>query len=314
MLRRFALTRNGAREANPREKHEHGHRYHRAASHPGIQVRVRDPDRRRHVPPGVERRRRAGHLAQEARTRMDARVAPEGPQGVAGDDGADLAQRSLPVAEVPGDQLLLGPEEPEEAGQPRRRRSRNQEDVRQAGNSARGAEGALRCGRRRGVRLGLGRHHLQEEARRARHHLLLVLGGGREPSRAGAEVPRLGRAAHRQLLRRAQHGGVQRRLVRLHAEGRSLPDGAVDLLPHQREGDGPVRAHADHRRRRRLRQLSRRLHRADARREPAARRGRRADRPGRRDDQVLHGPELVPRRQGRQGRHLQLRHQARQVR
>ena len=37
----------------------------------------------------------------------------------------------------------------------------------------------------------------------------------------------------------------------------------------------PVRAHADHRRRGRLRQLSRRLHRADARREPAAcRRGR----------------------------------------
>ena len=30
-------------------------------------------------------------------------------------------------------------------------------------------------------------------------------------------------------------------------------------------------------------------------------------------DQVLDGPELVPRRQGRQGRHLQLRHQARQA-
>ena len=98
----------------------------------------------------------------------------------------------------------------------------------------------------------------------------------REPSRAGAQVPRLGRAAHRQLLRRAQLGGVQRRLVRLRAEGRPLPDGAVDLLPHQRQGHRPVRAHADHRRRGRLRQLPRRLHRADARREPAARRGRRA--------------------------------------
>jgi hypothetical protein len=41
----------------------------------------------------------------------------------------------------------------------------------------------------------------------------------------------------------------------------------------------PVRAHADHRRRRRLRQLPRRLHRPDARREPAARRRRRAGRP-----------------------------------
>ena len=36
------------------------------------------------------------------------------------------------------------------------------------------------------------------------------------------------------------------------------------------------------------------------------------DRPRRRDDQVLDRPELVSRRQGRQGRHLQLRHQARQ--
>ena len=32
-----------------------------------------------------------------------------------------------------------------------------------------------------------------------------------------------------------------------------------------------------------------------------------------RPDQVLHRAELVPGRQGRQGRHLQLRHQARQV-
>ena len=47
--------------------------------------------------------------------------------------------------------------------------------------------------------------------------------------------------------------------------------------------------------------------------EPAARRGRRARRARRRDDQVLDRAELVPRRQGRQGRHLQLRHQARQV-
>ena len=74
---------------------------------------------------------------------------------------------------------------------------------------------------------------------------------------------------------------------------------------------GSVRAHAHHRRGRRLRQLPGRLHRADARREPAARRRGRAGRARRRPDQVLDGPELVPRRQGRQGRHLQLRHQAR---
>ena len=51
--------------------------------------------------------------------------------------------------------------------------------------------------------------------------------------------------------------------------GRALPDGALDLFPHQREEYRPVRAHADHRRRGRLCQLSRRLHGAPARREPA---------------------------------------------
>ena len=51
----------------------------------------------------------------------------------------------------------------------------------------------------------------------------------------------------------------------------------------------------------------------DPRREPAARRRRRARGARRRRDQVLDRPELVPRRQGRQGRHLQLRHQARRL-
>ena len=48
------------------------------------------------------------------------------------------------------------------------------------------------------------------------------------------QLPRQRGAPHRQLLRRAQLGGVHRRLVRVRAEGRALPDGAVDLLPHQR--------------------------------------------------------------------------------
>ena len=46
--------------------------------------------------------------------------------------------------------------------------------------------------------------------------------------------------------------------------------------------------------------------------ESAARRGRRARRAQGRDDQVLDRAELVCRRQGRRGRHLQLRHEARQ--
>ncbi len=78
--------------------------------------------------------------------------------------------------------------------------------------------------------------------------------------------------------------------------GRALPDGALDLFPHQREEHRPVRADADHRRQGRLRQLSRRLHRAEARREPASRRGRRTRHARRRRDQVLDGAELVSRR------------------
>jgi Fe-S cluster assembly protein SufB len=65
--------------------------------------------------------------------------------------------------------------------------------------------------------------------------------------------------------------GVLRRLLRLRAARRALPDGAVDLFPHQREEYRPVRTHPDHRRQGLLRLLSRRLHRTIARREPIAR-------------------------------------------
>jgi Fe-S cluster assembly protein SufB len=49
----------------------------------------------------------------------------------------------------------------------------------------------------------------------------------------------------------------------VYAQRRALPDGAFHVLPHQRIGDRPVRAHADHRRRRSVRQLPGRLHRPD---------------------------------------------------
>ena len=63
----------------------------------------------------------------------------------------------------------------------------------------------------------------------------------------------IGGSAGRQLLRRAELSGVHRRLVRVHPQGRALPDGAVDLFPHQCRRDRPVRAHADHGRGGRLR-------------------------------------------------------------
>ena len=62
-----------------------------------------------------------------------------------------------------------------------------------------------------------------------------------------------------------------------------------------------------------LRELSRGLHGAEARRQPAARGGGGDRGAGRRRGEIFHGAELVSRRRERQGRHLQLRHQARRL-
>ena len=125
------------------------------------------------------------------------------------------------------------------------------QDLREARHPAgrAGAAGGRRG--RRGVRQRLGGHHLQGEAEAmgiifcsfseaVQEHPDLVR------QYLGSVVPYIG-----QLLRGAQLGGLQRRLVLLRPEGRALPDGAVHLLPHQRQGHRPVRAHADRRRRRR---------------------------------------------------------------
>ncbi len=174
-------------------------------------------------------------------------------------------------------------------------------------------EGERRVRGRRRVRLRFGRHHLQGRAEKGRRDLHADVGGGPRASGTGAEVSRFCRSGDRQLLRHAQFGGVFGRLFRLRAAGRALPDGIVDLFPHQRTEHRPVRAHADHRRQGRIRELSRGLHRADARREPVARRRRRAGRARRRRDQIFDRAELVSGRRRGQGRHLQLRHQARRL-
>ncbi len=225
---------------------------------------------------------------------------------------------------LPGPALLCGAEEEAGAEEPGRGRSGVAEDVREAGHSAEGA-GHPRgrrsgVGRRRqpgrggrGVRQRLGRDHVPRDAAEGGRDLLPDLRGGARSSGAGAAVSRHGGADLGQLLRRAEFGGVHRRQLRLRAEGRALPDGALHLFPHQCAQHRPVRAHADHRRCRRLRELPGRLHRADARREPVARGGGRAGRARRCADQVFDGAELVPGRRGRPRRHLQLRHQARRL-
>ncbi len=126
------------------------------------------------------------------------------------------------------------------AQEPRRGRSRAARDLREARHPAARARGA---GRRRGRRGSRSTRcsirvsvvtTFKEELAEGRRHLLLDLRGDPRASGAGAEVSRLGRADHRQFLRHAELGGLLRRLVRLRAGGRALPDGAVDLFPHQR--------------------------------------------------------------------------------
>ncbi len=226
-------------------------------------------------------------------------MAAEGvsPLGVAGEGAGrtEVGECEVRAHRLPGHRLLLGSQTEAQPDEPGGTGSGDSAHLRKTGHSARGAEAAGGRGGGCGVRQRLRGYHLQREAGRAGNHLLLVLGSGAEPSGPGAEVSGLGGALHRQLLRRAERGGVHRRVFRLCAQGRALPDGAFHLLPHQRGGHRPVRTHADRRRRGRLRQLPRRLHCAHPRREPVARRGGRADRARQRADQVLDGAELVSR-------------------
>ena len=106
-----------------------------------------------------------------------------------------------------------------------------------AGNARRRrapARGERARGGRRRVRFRFGRHHLQGRAQARRRDLHADVGSDARASRTGEEISRLGGADLRQFLRHAQFGGVLRRLLRLRAGGRALPDGAVDLFPHQR--------------------------------------------------------------------------------
>ena len=273
-----------------------------------IQIRVRDADRIRQGPQGPVRRHRPLHLGQEERAGLDARVAARRLSALADHARADWARVDYPPIDYQDLYYYSAPKKNDGAEVARRDRSGDPETYDKLGIPLReqrscsascASRATRRRGRRaprrgrRGVRLGLGRDHLQGGADEGRRDLHADLGGAARASRPGEEVSRHGGAGDRQFLRDAQLGGVLRRLVRLRAAGRALPDGAVDLFPHQREEHRPVRAHADHRRQGLLCELPRRLHGADARREPAARRRGRADRARRRRDQILDRPELV---------------------
>ena len=258
------------------------------------------------------------HLGQEERAGVDARMAPRRLSPLADHERADLGAGPLSEDRFPGHLLLLRAEE-------RRARRASTRSIRRCSRRTRSS--AFRCAsarcwpacrapRSRWMRCSIPSRWsttFREELEKAGVIFCSMSEAIREypelvKKYLGSVVP-----VTDNYYATLELGGLLRRLVRLHAEGRALPDGAVDLFPHQRAQHRPVRAHADHRREGRLRLLSRGLHGADARREPAPRRRGRAGRARRRRDQILDRPELVPGRCQGQGRHLQLRHQARRL-
>ena len=180
--------------------------------------------------------------------------------------------------------------------------------------------------RRHPGHLGQARHPRgREEVPRRRRRAVRVRGrlpqAPGEPRAAGRPLPRHGlgparargsrqgvlredHPAERQQVRGAQLRRLVGRLVHLRAAGREDRDAAPGLLPHQRGEHGPVRAHADHRRRGRVRALRRGLHGADLLDRLAALGGRRDHRQEGRPLPLHDDPELVDER-------LQPRHEAR---
>ena len=127
----------------------------------------------------------------------------------------------------------------------------------------RGRAPAPRRRRRRAVRV---RGRLPPDPRgpgAAGRHLHGHRHGAPRAPRAVRGVLRHRDPGRRQQVRRAEHGRLVRRLVRLRPQGRPRRDPAAGLLPHQHREHGPVRADADHRRRGLLRPLHRGLHRPD---------------------------------------------------
>ena len=157
-----------------------------------------------------------------------------------GGDLSELRRRSTrptSTSEAAGaDGALLG-----------RRAGQHQADVREARNPRGGASNSRR-GRgpvrvRDGVPFAQGRMGVEGR------HLRFDRGRAEESSRAVPRVLRNGDPGGRQQVRRAELGGLVGRVVRLHPPGRSPGNAAPGLLPGQPGASGPVRAHADHRRR-----------------------------------------------------------------
>ena len=239
---------------------------------------------------------------------MDAGVPAQGARPVRAQADAALGRRPV------GDRLrqhqvlrALHGEAGRHLGRPA---CRHQEHLRQAGHP-RGREGAPGVRGRRAVRI---RGRVPPDPRGPGGAGRDLPGHRHRAARAAGAVPgvlRFGHPGGRQQVLRAQLGGLVRRVVHLRAAGRARRHPAAGLLPDQHREHGPVRAHADHRRRGRVRALRRGLHGADLLVGLAALGGRRDHREEGRPLPLHHDPELVEQRlqpghqagQGRGGRH-----------
>ena len=220
-----------------------------------------------------ERRYNTAHLRKEGRAAVAAGLPPGRIPQMAEDDPSGMGPPETSQDRFPGHHILGGAEA--RRGQADRDRPGPDGDLRQArhpppreGGARRGETQEQRGGGRR-VRFGERGHHLPQDPRGERHHLLLLLRGRARIPRAGPQISCYRGALGRQLLRLPELRSVLRRLLLLHTQGRQVPDGPFELLPHQRPRHRTVRAHADRGRRGVGAQLHGGLHRPDARRAPA---------------------------------------------
>ena len=248
---------------------------------------------------GPDARPARRHLRPQVRAGLDAEVPPPEPRLLRRPADAGLGRRSL------GDRLRQHPllleahrEAGGQVGGPPGRDPRHVGPARDPG----GREEVPRR-RRRAVRVG-GRLPQAPGGSRAQGRDLPRHGLGPARARGARQAVLLDdHPAERQQVRRTQLGRLVGRVVHLRAAGRLDRDAAPGLLPHQRGEHGPVRAHADHRRRGRLRALRRGLHRPDLLLGLAALGGRRDRRQEGRPLPLHDDPELVEQR-------LQPRHEA----
>ena len=217
--------------------------------------------RRRQRPARSQRGRRPQHLGAQVRAAVDARPAPEGPQALPPQADADLGLRPRRRSTSTTSSTSSAP--------PRSRRPRGTTCPRTSRTpttssaSPRRRSSASSSGVAAQYESEVVYHSIREDLEEQGVLFLDTDTALKEHAGAVPGVLRHRHPGRRQQVRRAQHLGVVGWLVHLRAQGRPRRHPAAGLLPDQHREHGPVRAHADHRRRGRLRALRRGLHRAD---------------------------------------------------